>query len=329
VKASIGIAVFPVDGEDTTTLLKNADSAMYAAKQNGGNTFRFFATNMNERARSMVVMRKALQKALRHQDFELHYQPEVRLSDRRIVGVEALIRWRRSPDKLMTAEHFIPFAKDAGVAVAIDRWVIRSACRQAQEWSEAGLPFGRIAFNLSAPTLSDPKFAAQLQECMKEYGAAPDWLEIEINEATLLQDTIATRITLDKIADQGVTLTLDDFGTGQASLNHLTRFPIGRLKLERDFIRYIPGKDEDVQICRAILAMAESLHLGVSAVGIEQQEQEIFLHHAGCRTGQGFLFAPPLAEAACAQLLREGYCEADVIHAVPDEELDLSGQLRL
>jgi len=329
VTASIGIAVFPVDGEDTVTLLKNADAAMYAAKQNGGGTFRFFAKNMNERARSMVVMRKALQKALRHQDFELHYQPEVRLSDRRIVGVEALIRWRRSPDKLMTAEHFIPFARDAGVAPDIDRWVLRSVCRQAQEWSEAGLSFGRIAFNLSAPALTDPKFANLLQEDMKQFGAAPDWLEIEINETTLMQDMIATRITLDKIAELGVTLTLDDFGTGQASLNHLTRFPIGRLKLERSLIKDIPWKEEDVQISRAILAMAESLHLEVSAVGIEQQDQEIFLHHAGCRAGQGFLFAPPLAEASCAQLLREGYCETDVINAVPDEEVDMSGQLQL
>jgi EAL domain-containing protein (putative c-di-GMP-specific phosphodiesterase class I) len=276
-----------------------------------------------------VVMRKALHKALRHQDFELHYQPEARLSDRRIVGVEALVRWRRAPDKVMTAEHFIPFARDAGVVAAIDRWVVRSACRQAREWSEAGLTFGRIACNLSVQAMVDRKFLGQLQEDMKEYGVSPDWLGIEVNEATLVQDMIATRITLDKIADMGVTITLDDFGMGDSPLNHLTRFPIDRLKLERGFVKDVPWKDEAVQVCRAILAMAESLHLQVSAVGIEQREQEIFLHHAGCSTGQGFLFSPPLAYDECERLLREGYCSADVIHVLPQEELELDERLGL
>jgi len=329
VTASIGIAVFPTDGEDTATLLKNADAAMYAAKENGGGTFRFFANKMNERARSMVVMRKALHKALRHQDFELYFQPVVRLSDRRIVAVESLARWRRAPEKVMTAEHFIPFARDAGVVAAIDRWTVQSACRQAQQWAEAGLEFGRITCNLSAPTLADRKFAGQLQEDMKEFAVSPDWLGIEIDEATLGQDMMATRITLDRIAEEGVDITLDEFGLGESSLNHLTRFPIDRLKLARGFIRKVPWKDEEVQVCRAILAMAESLHLGVSAVGIEQQEQEVFLHHAGCGSGQGFLFAPPVPDEVCAQLLREGYCEADVIQAVPDEEVDLGAPLTL
>ncbi|HEY1774175.1 MAG TPA: EAL domain-containing protein [Gammaproteobacteria bacterium] len=329
VAGSIGIAVFPSDGDDAATLLKNADAAMYAAKENGGGTFRFFTDKMNERARSMVVMRKALHKALRHQDFELHFQPEVRLADRRIIGVEALARWRRAPDKVMTAEHFIPFARDAGVVAAIDRWAVRSACRRAQEWSAAGLSFGRITCNLSVQTLADRKFAGQLEEDMKAYAVAPEWLGIEIGEATLMQEMIATRITLDKIADLGVNITLDDFGMGDSSLNHLTRFPIDRLKLARGFVKKIPWKDEDVQLCRAILAMAESLRLEVSAVGVEQQEQEVFLHHAGCHGGQGFLFASAVPEEVCEQLLRDGYCEADVIHAVPDETLDLGVPLEV
>jgi diguanylate cyclase (GGDEF)-like protein/PAS domain S-box-containing protein len=329
IAASIGIAVFPTDGEDTATLLKNADAAMYAAKENGGGTFRFFTDKMNERARSMVVMRKALHKALRHQDFELYFQPKVRLSDRRIVGVEALARWRRAPDKVMTAEHFIPFARDAGVVAALDRWAVRSACRQAQQWSEAGLPFGRISCNLSIQTLADRKFSSQLQEDMQEFAVAPEWLGIEVEEAILMQDMIATHATLDKIADLGVNVTLDDFGMGDSSLNCLTRFPIDGLKLARGLVAEIPWKDGYVQTCRAILAMAESLHLEVSAVGIEHQEQEVFLHHAGCGMGQGFLFVSPVSKEVCAQLLREGYCEADVIHAVPDEELDLGVQLEL
>jgi len=236
--------------------------------------------------------------------------------------VETLARWRRAPEKVMTAEHFIPFARDAGVVAAIDRWVVQSACRQAQEWSAAGLPFGRITCNLSVQTLADRKFAGQLQEDMQEYAVSPDWLGIEIDEAVLMQDMIATRVTLDRIAEQGIQITLDDFGMGSSSLNDLTRFPVDRLKLSRGLVKNVPWKEQDVQLCRAILAMAESLHLEVSAVGIEQREQEIFLHHAGCGMGQGFLFSPALAYDECAQLLHEGYCSADVIHALPEDVLD-------
>ena len=327
VTASIGIAVYPVDGEDTATLLKNADAAMYAAKDNGRNTFRFFAKKMNERAKSMVVMRNALDKALRHEDFELYYQPQARLSDRRIVALESLVRWKRTPDKLMTAEHFIPFAEDAGVVAAIDRWVLRNACRQARDWSAAGIPFGRIAVNLSSQALNDRKIAEQVEEYLSEYAVAPEWLEIEVTEATIMQDMIATRVTLEKIADLGIGLTLDDFGTGYSSLNYLVRFPIRRIKMDRDFIKEVPWHDEDTQICRAILALADSLHLEVVAVGVEQQEQEIFLHHAGCHAGQGFLFSPPLATAECVELLREGYCLIDPVRIQVSEDQDMRGQL--
>ncbi len=327
VTASIGIAVYPVDGEDVPTLLKNADAAMYAAKQGGRNTFRFFAKRMNERAKGMVVMRTALQKALSREDFDLHFQPEVRLSDRRVVAVEALVRWRRAPEKLMTAEHFIPFAGDAGVLAGIDRWVVRHACRQAREWSEAGVPFGRIACNLSPQALADPRMTEQLEDDLRQYSVAPEWLEIEVTEAALMQDTIATRIALDKIAELGVTLTLEDFGTGFSSLSNLKRFPIRRLKLDREFTKDIPWKETDVQVCRAILAMAESLRLEVVAVGVEQQEQAIFLHHAGCDAAQGYLFSPPLDTAGCAELLREGLVSPG--QSILVEELDLPDQLRL
>ena len=326
VTASIGVAVYPVDGEDVTTLLKNADAAMYAAKQGGRNTFRFFAKRMNERAKGMMIMRTALQKALKREDFDLHFQPEVRLSDRRIVAVESLVRWKRVPDKLMTAEHFIPFAGDAGVLAGIDRWVVRHACRQAKEWAEAGVPFGRIACNLSPQSLADPRVTEQLEDDMHQFAVAPEWLEIEVTEAALMQDTIATRIALDKIADLGVTLTLEDFGTGYSSLSSLKRFPIRRLKLDRDFIKDIPWKEDDVQVCRAILAMAESLHLEVVAVGVEQQEQEVFLHHAGCDAAQGYHFSPPLDVGGCAELLREGLVRPG---RSGDEQLDLGIQPQL
>ena len=327
VTASIGIAVYPVDGEDVPTLLKNADAAMYAAKQGGRNTFRFFAKRMNERAKGMVIMRTALQKALSREDFDLHFQPEVRLADRRIVAVEALVRWRRAPEKLMTAEHFIPFAGDAGVLAGIDRWVVRHACRQARDWAAAGVPFGRIACNLSPQALADPRATEQLEDDMRQFSVAPEWLEIEVTEAALMQDTIVTRIALDKIAELGVTLTLEDFGTGYSSLSSLKRYPIRRIKLDRDFTKDIPWKEGDVQVCRAILAMADSLRLEVVAVGVEQQEQAIFLHHAGCEAAQGFLFSPPLDAVGCGELLRDGLLTPG--ESILVEELELPAQLRL
>ena len=306
VTASVGIAVYPVDGEDAATLVKNADAAMYAAKNGGRNTFRFFTRKMNERAKSVVVMRDALQKALRHEDFEPHYQPVVRLADRRIVGVETLARWRRSKDKLMTAEHFIPFAVDAGVIAAIDGWMLRDACRRASAWAEEGVPYGRIAVNLSAQTLAEPKIVKLLESDLKEFGVDPEWLEIEVTEAAIMQDMIATRVTLEKMADLGVALTLDDFGRGDASINHLKRFPIRRVKIDREFIKGIPWRQDDVQFCRAALALAETLHLEVIGEGVERQEQEVFLHHAGCQLAQGNLFSTPLSRAACERFLSEG-----------------------
>jgi len=317
ITASIGIAIYPVDGEDVTTLVRNADAAMYAAKDAGRNTFRFFAKKMNDRARSMVVMRNALHKALREEEFELQFQPEVWLSDRRITAVESLVRWTRSRGRLMTAEHFIPFAEDAGVIAGIDHWVMRKVCWQASAWSEAGVPFGRLAFNMSAQALSDPKIAKSLESSMVEFGVDPDWLEIEITETTIMRDMISTRITLEKIADMGVRLTLDDFGKGYSSLNYLRLFPIRRLKIDRDFIKELPWKGEDVQICRAILAMADSLHIEVVAEGIERLEQATFLHHAGCGMGQGYLFTQPQSAEECESLLREGHCAIDTARAPP------------
>ncbi|HEV2111409.1 MAG TPA: diguanylate cyclase, partial [Gammaproteobacteria bacterium] len=263
VTASIGVAVYPVDGEQVAVLLRNADAAMYAAKQAGRNAFRFATKKMNERAKSMVVMRNALYKGLRRDEFELHYQPTVRLSDNRIVGLEALVRWRYSNNTLMPAKHFIRFAEDAGVIASIDRLVIRGVCRQAREWDDAGVPFGRISFNLSAQTLSDQKIAELLEADIAEFGVDPHWLEIEVAETTIMQDMIATRVTLEKFADMGIALTLDGFGRGYSSLNSLKRFPISRLKIDQDFIKEIPWDEADVQTCRAIMALASSLHIEV------------------------------------------------------------------
>ncbi|HET7176806.1 MAG TPA: EAL domain-containing protein [Gammaproteobacteria bacterium] len=311
VTASIGVALFPENGEDVTALLRNADAAMYAAKEAGRNTFRFFAKKMNERARSMAVMRGALRQALKNEEFELQYQPVVKLADRRIVSVEALARWKRSQNVLMTAEHFISFAADTGMVRAIDRWVVGAVCRQAREWQDAGVPFGRIALNLSAQTFYEPRIVSVLEAAMSEYGVDPSWLEVEVTEAVLMQDMIATQVVLQKFADLGVALTLDDFGTGYSSLNNLRRFPLDRLKIARDFIKEIPWQEGDVQICRTILALASSLHIEAVAEGIENQEQALFLHHAGCESGQGYFFAMPQSAEDVAELLREGEVSLD------------------
>ncbi len=328
VTASIGVAIFPRDGEDVPQLLRHADAAMYAAKDAGRNAFRFYAKKMNERARSMAVMRGALRQALHNGEFDLQFQPVVRLADRRVLGVEALARWKRTQNILMSADHFIPFAMDTGMITAIDHWVVRQVCRQARDWHEAGVPFGRMAFNLSPQTLYDPRLVSVVEAAMKEFGVEPNWLEIEITEAVLMQETIASQVALEKFAELGVGLTLDDFGTGYSSLNNLRRFPLDRIKIDRELIKDIPWHDDDVQICRTVLALASSLRIGVVAEGIENQEQALFLHHAGCDAGQGYLFAMPQAAEDCAELLREGQVILDPSRAPvtgqDEDELRLS-----
>jgi len=318
VMASVGIAVHPTDGKTAMALIKNADAAMYAAKKGGGDTFRFFTVKMNERARSMAAMREALQKAVREGEFEPHYQPEVRLSDRRITSVEALARWRRAEGKLMTAEQFISFAAEAGLAASIDGWMLQSACKRAAEWGEEGVPYGRIAVNVSAHSLADPKLARELESYMKEYGVHPDWLEVEVTEAAIMQNSVGAQATLEKIADLGIALTLDDFGRGDASLKNLRRHPIKRLKIDREFVKGLPWRDEDVQFCRAVLAAAENLHIEVVAEGVEKQEQEMFLLHAGCHGALGNLYSPPLSMLECARLLGDGGSMPDPDKTRPD-----------
>jgi diguanylate cyclase (GGDEF)-like protein len=306
VMASIGVAVYPADGEGPAALVKNADAAMYAAKKSGGDTYRFFTEKLNDRAKGMVVMREALKKALHEKQFESYYQPEVRLADRRITSVEALVRWRRPEDKLMAAERFIAFAAEAGLAAAIDGWMLKSACKRAAQWAEEGVPYGRISVNLSAKSVAEPRLAGVLDSYMKEYGVHPDWLEVEVTEAAIMQDSVGTRMMLEKIADLGVMLTLDDFGRGDASLKNLKRYPIKRLKIDREFVKGLPWRDDDVQFCRAVLAVAEELHIEVVAEGVEKHGQEMFLIHAGCHAAVGNLYSPPLSAAECAQLLSDG-----------------------
>ena len=320
ITASIGVALFPENGEDVTSLLRNADAAMYAVKKAGRNGFRFFAKKMNERARSMAVMRGALKQALRNEEFDLQYQPLVRLADRSVIGVEALARWKRTPAVLMAAQHFIPFAADTGMVTAIDHWVVRAACRQAREWHDAEVPFGRLALNLSVQTLSEPKLMAVLDAALAEYGVDPKWLEVEITESVIMQDTIATQSALERFAELGVALTLDDFGKGYASLNNLRRFPLERVKIDRAFIADIPWEPADVQVCRTILALAESLRIETVAEGIENQEQALFLHHAGCVAGQGYYFAMPQSAEECAELLREGRYVTDPARALEERD---------
>ncbi len=305
VTASIGIAVFPQDGDDVSTLLKNADAAMYSAKDTGRAAYHFYTPDMNVRAHQMVALRAAVPKAIAQGELELHFHPQLDLMHRNLDCVEALVRWNHPHSGFLVAGEFIPLAEETGMISAIDEWVVRAAFRQARLWRDGGVPFNRIAVNLSARQFRNPMVVSLLKANAAEFGVDLSCMEVEITETVMMQDVRTAHAILSDIAELGVTLTVDDFGKGYSSLNYLKRLPIDRLKIDRDFVSGVPANHDDVQICRAILAFAASMELDVVAEGIETEEQARFLRDEGCRVGQGYLFARPMSAAHGSAYLRE------------------------
>lgn len=303
VTASIGIVTYPDDGTQAETLMKNADVAMYHAKDAGRNTYQFFKPDMNFRAIERQAVENGLRHALERQEFLLHYQPKIDLRTGLIVGVEALIRWRHPERGLVSPAQFIPVAEECGFIVPIGRWVLREACRQAREWKECGLPRLRIAINISSVELRDKDFVAGVRRILAKTGLEPHDLELELTETFLMQDSKSTAAVLQDLKDIGVHLALDDFGTGYSSLSYVKRFPIDTLKIDQSFVRDIVTDADDASIVSAVISMGKSLHMRVIAEGIESREQLEFLQKHGCPFGQGYLFSPPLGAWEFAQLL--------------------------
>ncbi len=301
VTASIGIACHPADGHDADTLLKNADVAMYRAKQRGRNTYQFFTADMNTRAFEQLLLENSLRHALERGEFELHYQPQLCTATGTIAGVEALIRWRHPELGLVLPGTFISLAEQNGLIVPIGAWVLQAACRQAREWTDAGFRFGHVAVNLSAKQFSSGDLLDTIRCALDRSGLPASLLELEITESTIMHNPPEALLLLERIRDMGVALSIDDFGTGYSSLASLKQYPLDSLKIDRSFVKGIPNDADDVAITEAIIAIAHKMRLKVVAEGVETVEQAEFLRKAGCDMAQGYLLGRPMAAAEVAR----------------------------
>jgi len=311
---SIGISVYPEDGEDAETLIKNADTAMYHAKECGRNNFQFFKLEMNLKAVERQTLEGSLRCALERKEFLLHYQPKVNLNTGEITGVEALIRWQQPDRGLLQPSQFVSIAEDCGVIVQIGRWVLREACRQARAWQEAGLPPLPMAVNVSAVEFSDNGFVAGVRAVLSETGLESRYLELELTESVLMEDAESMAAVLQELKAMGVHLAVDDFGTRYSSLSYLRRFPFDALKIDQSFVNQISSDPDESAMVSAIINMGKSLKHIVIAEGIETQQQRAYLRAHCCAEGQGFLFSPPLPATEFAHLLQTTMAAGTVIH---------------
>jgi diguanylate cyclase (GGDEF)-like protein len=289
VGASIGIGLFPDDASDMNALLRCADVAMYYAKSRGKNNFQLFQTDMEGKALKRLALESAMRKALEKKEFVLHYQPQVDLTTGKVLAVEALIRWQRPDLGVVGPADFIPVAEESGLIIPLGEWVLRTACRQAREWLDAGT-YLRVAVNLSSRQFTDDKLVDNILAITMEVGLPPDMLELELTESMLMDSKDASIKKMEALKSAGFTLSVDDFGTGYSSMSYLKRFPINVLKIDRSFVQELPHNKDDVAITRAIISMAHSLGLAIVAEGVETAEQMQFLRDNGCKLSQGYFF---------------------------------------
>lgn len=307
--ASIGISVYPDDGGSAEALLRNADSAMYQAKDDGRNTFRFYTADMTQRALERVTIMAQMRQGLLNQEFQVHYQPQFDLRNGKIVGLEALLRWNSSErGGPVPPDSFIPMAEESGFILSLGEWVLRAVCEQLTRWHNKGLNPGRVAVNLSVKQLLQPNLLRKVQQILHSTGCEPNWIEFEVTEGFIMTKPEESIGILNQLNFQGIELSIDDFGTGYSSFSYLKRLPIHKLKIDRSFIDGLPEDQDDAAITRAVIAMAEEMNLGVLAEGVETNQQREFLIYEGCTHAQGYLFARPMPAEKIEPLLeREGY----------------------
>lgn len=312
VGGSIGIALYPEDGADSDTLSKKADMAMYQAKSHGRNTYQFFSLEMNQHLAERVTLEGELHHALENSDFRVYYQPKYRFEDEKLSGMEALLRWQHPEKGLISPDNFIPIAEESGLILPIGNMLFEETCRQIANWQEIYCEPFHVAINLSAKQFRHSNLIRFFEEVLEQTGVAPERLEIEITESTIVTDTETAIETMQRLRDIGLNLAIDDFGTGYSSLNYLKRFPLTTLKIDRSFIQDVTVNANDAAIVSAIIAMAHSLELKVVAEGVETREQLAFLRERGCHEAQGYLFSPAVtAETITRQVLRN--CSADSV----------------
>ena len=302
---SVGIAMYPADGDSFDTLYQRADAAMYRAKQSGRNRYGFFTADLEARTARALQIENALRRALERNQFELHYQPQVSLASRRVVGAEALLRWRHPELGMVSPAEFIPVAESSGMIVAIGEWVLRTAVHDARRWLDMQLPLLTVSVNLSAVQFRHPQLPEMVTRCLQQAGLPARRLELELTEGAAVDDPTAALAMMDQLHDRGVRLSMDDFGTGYSSLSYLKRFQIYKLKIDQSFVRDLEEDANDRAIVSAIIRMAQALGMQTTAEGVETDGQLEFLRAQGCDEGQGYLFSPPLPAEAFEAYLRK------------------------
>lgn len=303
ITTSIGITIYPEDGQDSHALFKNADTAMYSAKECGKNNYRFYTADMNQRIVEKLEMSNSLRRALERNEFSIYYQPQIDLQSGKIVGLEALVRWTHPTMGAVPPGKFIPIAEETGLIMSIGEWVLRTACSQNKKWQDAGYPLLCVAVNLSARQFQQQDLVEMIQGIMQEYHLEPQWLELEITESLAMKDLEHTIKILHKLRDLGIKIALDDFGTGYSSLNYLKQLPIHTLKIDKSFVNDITEGSNEKAIAKSLIALAHSMNLIVTAEGIETNEQRIFLQNQSCDKAQGYLFSRPLPADEIEKLL--------------------------
>jgi diguanylate cyclase (GGDEF)-like protein/PAS domain S-box-containing protein len=313
ITTSIGLSVYPEDGLDADTLIKNADTAMYQAKESGRHSFQFFKPAMNARAVERQSIEESLRRALERREFALHYQPKVNLKTGAIIGAEALLRWTHATRGSVSPIDFIPVAEDCGLILPIGAWVLHEACAQARAWIEEGLPPISMAVNVSAIEFRHEKFLEGLFSILDRTGFDPRSLELELTESVLMKHAASTAEILRSLRNNGISVAVDDFGTGYSSLSYLQKFPVDAVKIDQSFVRQISTAGEDTTIVKAVIGMARGLKLRVIAEGVETLEEVAFLRAYRCEEAQGYYFSRPVPAEQFAMLLKNGIAESAVV----------------
>jgi len=307
ISTSIGIALYPGDGRDVDTLLKNADTAMYHAKEKGRNHYQFFSEHMNTEAVERFSLESSLRTSIDKGDFQLYYQPQYDSATGKMIGVESLIRWIHPEKGMLLPDIFIPIAEKSGLIMPIGNWVLKTACAQNKEWQRAGFPPLYVTVNISGVQFKQKNFAESVAQTLLDTDLEPRYLELELTETILMEPTELTFKMLHELKATGVRLAIDDFGTGYSSLGYLKRLPIDTLKIDRSFVRDIISNADDRAIIRSIISLARTLNLNVIAEGVETHEQLLYLQEQGSDGIQGFLLSEPISSSSFLELLKKEY----------------------
>ncbi|MEP0891590.1 PAS domain S-box protein [Leptolyngbya sp. NM2-A1] len=307
ITCSIGIAIYPQDGEDADTLLKNADVALYRAKEQGRNNYQFYTAALNSRASERLTLDNSLHRALERHELVLYYQPQLNLETGQITQIEALVRWQHPELGLLSPQKFIPLAEENGLIVPIGEWVLQTACAQIKQWHDMGMSDLRMAVNLSAHQFQQPNLVEQIAHILQQSGLSPQHLELEITETAFMKDVQVARVLLHLLREMGIRIALDDFGTGYSSMYYLREFPLNSLKIDRSFIRDLEHSSQAIAIIEAIITLGRGLNLNVVAEGVETIAQQEQLRSLYCQEMQGFLFSPPLDTQQATLFLQHRY----------------------